>query len=340
MGLTVERGHEALPTVRASQLAPEAPEQHWLVTELWGQGAVGILGGHPKSCKSWLGLELAVAVASGRPCLSRFSVDKPGTALIYLAEDSLPMVRARLTSICEARGIELASLELHVITSPSLRLDSAADCSRLAVTLQRLRPQLLVLDPLVRLHRLDENNASEMSGLLSELRELQRRFDVAIVLVHHTRKRTAASPGEALRGSSDLYAWTDVTAHVARTAEGQLVLTVEHRSAPSPEPITLALVSRADGSRTHLEIVEGGPRPSRKLPRTLEQTVLEALADSSNGPLGTEALRTTINVQKQRLVRALHDLEKQGLVSRDGPRGGWLRVRDDGQATLPITATE
>lgn len=339
MGLTVDRNHEALPTVRASQLTPEPPEQHWLVTDLWGQGAVGILGGHPKSCKSWLGLELAVAVASGQPCLSRFSVDKPGAALVYLAEDSLPMVRARLASICEARGIELASLELHVITSPSLRLDSSADCSRLAVTLERLRPRLLVLDPLVRLHRLDENNAQEMSGILSELRELQRRFDVAIVLVHHARKRTAASPGEALRGSSDLYAWTDVTANVARSAEGQLVLTVEHRSAPSPEPITLALVSRADGSRTHLEIVEGGPRPSRKLPRTLEQTVLEALAASSDGPQSTETLRTLVNVQKQRLVHALKDLEKQGLVSRAGSRGGWLRVREGDQARLPLAAT-
>ena len=46
----------------------------------------------PKACKSWLGLEMAVSVASATPCLGTFPVREPGGVLIYLAEDSLEAV--------------------------------------------------------------------------------------------------------------------------------------------------------------------------------------------------------------------------------------------------------
>ena len=58
-----------LPVQPAWRLA-EAPEQRrWLVDQLWSEEAVGIIGGEPKCCKSFLALDLAVAVAAGTPCL-------------------------------------------------------------------------------------------------------------------------------------------------------------------------------------------------------------------------------------------------------------------------------
>src|SRR6516165_6998848 len=68
-----------LPVQRASELSTDsAPLTHWLVQELWSDQAVGILGGEPKCCKSFLALDLAVSVASGAPSLyqSRFSLPR------------------------------------------------------------------------------------------------------------------------------------------------------------------------------------------------------------------------------------------------------------------------
>ncbi len=61
-----------LPVEQAYRLADRAEEQRWLVTGLWSEQAVGIVGGEPKCCKSFLALDLAVAVASGTACLRRF----------------------------------------------------------------------------------------------------------------------------------------------------------------------------------------------------------------------------------------------------------------------------
>ncbi|MDE3116188.1 MAG: AAA family ATPase, partial [Pseudomonadota bacterium] len=58
-----------LPVQPAHRLLDRPEEQRWLVDALWSEEAVGIIGGEPKCCKSFLALDLAVAVAAGTPCL-------------------------------------------------------------------------------------------------------------------------------------------------------------------------------------------------------------------------------------------------------------------------------
>jgi hypothetical protein len=301
-----------LPVARAADLEIASAEHQWLVRQIWTQHAVGIVGGAPKSCKSWLGLDLAVSVASGTPCLGRFAVDDPGTAL------ALPLVRDRIAGLCLHRGLPLASLDLLVITAPSLRLDLAADQARLRATVARRKPRMLVLDPLVRLHRLDENSSADISGLLGFLRELQREYDVAIVLIHHMSKRRRADLGQSLRGSGDLHAWTDDSAYLThRHGSDRLVLVTEHRSAPAPRPVELRLVSRPDGSATHLEIVgdvtlDDGAAPAPGTP-ALADRILAALRGAQR-PLHRAELRETLRSNNQRLGDALTGLQRNGAV--------------------------
>ena len=184
-----------LPVAPAWRLAEGVPEQRWLVTGLWSEEAVGIVGGEPKCCKSFLALDLAVAVAAGVPCLRRFAVPHSGRVLLYAAEDALATVRRRLEGIAAAAGVELADLDIQVITAPTLRLDLDADRRSLALTVAKLQPRLLILDPFVRLHRIDENASGEVAPLLAYLRELQRRHHVAVLVVHHAKKGCRKSAG-------------------------------------------------------------------------------------------------------------------------------------------------
>ena len=185
-----------LPITPAWQLSGRAPESRWLVTGLWSSEAVGIVGGEPKCCKSFLALDLAVAVASGAPALRRFPVAAPGRVLLYAAEDALHIVRARLEGVCAAADCRLQDLDIQVITAPSVRLDLPADRDALERTVADLKPKLLILDPFVRLHRIDENSSGEVAPLLAYLRELQRRHALAVLLVHHAKKPQATcAPG-------------------------------------------------------------------------------------------------------------------------------------------------
>ena len=305
---TPDAGDSLLPVALAAQLAAHQPETQWLVRPLWGRAAVGVIGGQPKLGKSWLGLSLAVSVASATPCLDRFPVDNPGRALVFLAEDALPMVRARIEALCHHHRLDIAGLDLHVITAPSLRLDLGRDQERLAATVAALRPALLLLDPLIRFHRCEENSSTEISALLAYLRELQRTFDLAVALVHHVSKRSRARPGQALRGSSDLHGWLDCGAYLSRDHDDQLRLTLEHRSAPAPDPIPLALVSRPDGSATHLEVLRAHQPTVDSAVPSLHDRVLDSLRQSAR-PVPRSALRAHLKVQNHRLGIVLTELE-------------------------------
>ena len=303
----------ALPVQRASQLECNGPQTQWLVEELWTDQAVGILGGEPKCCKSFLALDVAVSVASGAAALRQFPVRRTGPVLLFPAEDSLAVVRQRLEGIAAAAQVPFASLPVQVITAPSLRLDTAIDRERLDHTVQQHRPVLLILDPLIRLHRVDENDASQIAALLSYLRELQRKFHLAVMLVHHARKDSHASrPGQALRGSSALHGWGDSNLYMRRKGS-QLTLSTEHRAAPSQDHIPLQLTESA--STVSLTVVQP-TQPQPDSAPTPVQRVREALAQL-NAPVAARQLQKLCGIRTAAMCAALTELSNKGEVVRN-----------------------
>jgi len=310
-----------LPVQRAAELASSGPQTQWLIQDLWTDQAVGILGGEPKCCKSFLALDLAVSVASGAACLRQFPVRRHGSVLLFPAEDSLAIVRQRLEGIAAAAQVPFGSLGVQVITAPSLRLDTPADRQRLSNTVQALRPILLVLDPLIRLHRVDENDATQIAALLSYLRELQRQFQLAVVLVHHARKDSHASrPGQALRGSSELHGWGDSNLYLRRKGN-QLTLSTEHRAAPSQDHIPLQLT--VSGSTASLSVLERSSSPAPSEPTVIER-VRQALAQLSE-PAPVQQLRQLCGIRTAAVCSALGELSKLGEVRHDA-RGYQLKL--------------
>ena len=307
---------QPLPSQLVGSLAVAPVDQRWLIDGLWVEQGVGVIGGQPKSFKSWLALEMATAIAAGIPCLGLFEVRNPGPTLVYLAEDALPDVRQRLVSICKARELELDTLELHVITAPTLRLDVEDDFRRLIETIKLVKPRLLVLDPFVRLHTSDENRSNEVAAILGRLRDIQRSLEVAILVVHHARKVTAGlSPGQALRGSTDFHAWVDCLIFLQRDRQGLRLIT-EHRSAPAMDPLYIDL----DPRTPHLFPLEPGENNASK--PSLHDRVLAEI-DRAQEPLTRTELRARLRVNNKRLGDTLTRLEELGHLRRTAK--GWQR---------------
>lgn len=311
-----------LPVEPAHRLAARAEERRWLVTGLWAEEAVGIVGGEPKCCKSFLALDLAVSVAAGTPCLRRFPVSRAGRVLLYAAEDALHVVRRRLEGICAAAGVMLQDLDVQVITAPAVRLDLEADRASLDETVAKLSPRLLVLDPFVRLHRIDENASGEVAPLLAYLRELQRRHGVAVVLVHHAKKGGGrARAGQALRGSSEFHAWGDSNLYLRRHGD-DLTLTVEHRAAPSVPALALDLAQRGDALA--LEVVERDAASEAVAPASLDERITQALA-GAGGPVTLADLRASLRIRNATLYERLAALTAAGALVRSS--GGYRLAR-------------
>jgi hypothetical protein len=301
-----------LPVLPAAKLPSHAPEQRWLVDQLWGTEAVGIIGGEPKCCKSFLALDLAVSVASGTACIGRFGVAHAARVLLFAAEDPLHVVRERLEGITAARGLTLKNLPLFVITATRLRLDDSTCCEQLCETVEKANPALLVLDPFVRLHAVDENNAGEVAPLLGFLRKLQRQHHLAVALVHHARKDAGRlRPGQALRGSSEFHAWGDSNLYLRRRDQ-LLRLSVEHRAARAPDDLTLELAADPLALRiTDTTAPEVTPADQPSPAARIEQALLAA-----DAPLGVRELRAVCRIRSETLCATLDTLLADGRVIR------------------------
>jgi AAA domain len=318
MTMTIS-GEQVLPVVRVDELPSDEIAERWLVEQLWCASSVGVIGGAPKCAKTWLGLDMALSVATGTPCLGRYAVPEPGPVLVYLAEDALRAVRERIDGMARHRGLDLDQVEVHVITVPVLRLDQDRDRARLWETVRRLRPLLLVLDPLVRLHGIDENHAGDVAELLAYFRSLQRQLALSVLLVHHTRKNATdgVAAGLGLRGSGDIHAFGDSNLYLRRSEE-HLILSSEHRAAPASAPVYLRLVAD-DAETTYLEVVAA---PGDETGPGLPEQVLGLL--TAGRVLTRERLRASLAVKNERLGVALESLERTGKIRRTSC--GWQRL--------------
>lgn len=303
-----------------ADVEPLSSEQLWLIEGLWLQGGVGILGGAPKVCKTFLAAQLSLAVATAKPALGRYPVQRPGPVLFFGAEDSLAALRLRFDGLASAHGDDLKQLPLYLLDVPLLRLDRDKHLQRLRAAIDRCQPRLLVLDPFIRIAKVDENSAAEVSSVLGSLREIQRDFDLAVLVVHHARKSPASHPAQALRGSSDFAAWSDSNLYLARHKQ-DLTLFLEHRSAPAPKPLRLRL---APDPAPHLVLVDDDddndpPAASSLIP--LQHDIVACLS-MTHRPLPTVELRHRLCKRKQDVVHALAELQTLRRVTRT-PRG-WL----------------
>lgn len=329
---------ERFPVELASALPSVPEERRWLIEGLWSTEAVGVIGGEPKTMKTTAALSMAVTVAAGVPCLGRFPAAQTGRVLLYAAEDAPHVVRERLEGLCDHAGVNLGALDLHVITTPVLRIDVADEQQRLANTIAELLPILLILDPFCRLHRsIDENQSSEVAPLLAFLRELQRRYSLAVALTHHSRKGAAKQRGgQALRGTSEFHAWVDSAWYLRRIDDDRLTLSVEHRSAPSLSG--MRLVVRRDRDRLlglDLDSSSGGAAPTTSTPALSPLERVEAALATSSTPMPLGELRRVCGIRTSHVCDAVNALLRAGRVRKTADGYQFVNDLGDGADRFP-----
>ena len=124
-------------------------------------------------------------------------------------------------------------------------------------------------------------------------------------------KRARRDPGQALRGSSDLHAWTDSACYLLRRGDA-LRLVIEHRAAAAPEPLEVRLAQ----DPCHLAVCGTADVAPPPLAEAVRAELRRAAA-----PLSRAALRRALKVNNARLGETLVVLEARGLLERSA--AGW-----------------
>lgn len=212
----------ALGTFTAAELqGMEFPPIRWIVPEVLPEGLT-ILAGKPKLGKSWLALDMALAVANGGNALGR---DCPQGPALYLAlEDNQRRLQRRLNRV-EPHGPWPEALEMHTRWP---RFD-AGGLGRIEAWIKsRDGARLVIVDTLAVVRPVakasDTAHASDYAALRG-LHQLAAEHGIAVLLIHHLRKADAGDPFDTVSGSTGLTGAADTTLILTRReSEGGVVL--------------------------------------------------------------------------------------------------------------------
>lgn len=243
----------------AHLLDEEFPDTQWLVSGLITRGGTAVIGGLPKAAKkTWLGTEIAVAVATGTKVCGEFLAEL-GTVCYFYAEDTRRQIRNRIRALLAGAARERPVDRLHLEPRGSfIDVMRDAELAWIIASCRRVgQVDLLVLDPLRDIHSGEEDKSDSMREVMRRLRLVGEILGCTVLAVHHAGKPSEATArrggGQQLRGSGSIHGSVDSGIYFVK-CEGDGVSTFtntvesEIKGARSAGTFTLKLQIEDDSS--------------------------------------------------------------------------------------------
>jgi hypothetical protein len=197
------------------------PPRQWLLAYQFCCGYVSSLVGAGGSGKSALRLLQYISLALGRP-LSGQHIFRRCRVLLISLEDDRNEVQRRIKAVLDHFQIDRADLKGWLFCATPKRAKLAelkgkervvGDLERqIRAAIQRRKPDLVALDPFVRLHDLTENDTGDMAFVCDLLVILAVENNIGVDIPHHVHKgQIAPGDADAGRGASGIRDATRLT---------------------------------------------------------------------------------------------------------------------------------
>ena len=308
----------------------------WLVENTLLRDTVGMIVGSPKMGKSWLSLDLAVSVATGKPFLDFFPVVSPGAVVYISKEDPEYSLQDRLGKILQQKGfggtIDYQDSRI-VLNFPQggesipLILDLSRSFSftepkidQLILDLREIEAQvgkiaLVIFDPILRmLHDVDEYKVSDINeALFDPSSKIVKELETSVLLIHHRSKGQGSS--KQSYGSVAFHAFSDSTLYLQGSeipADGWVKVKNEFKSAPE-----FSWAYRfAELDQQYLP--EARLRDERSIDSPIGMELVEAIRKKADtGALVTELEVLLPDLTIFQIRDQVKSLEAQGLLRRE-----------------------
>jgi len=292
----------------------------WRVEGLLPERGVGVLVGGEGSGKTFVAVDLCMAIANGTAYANNFHTTQ-GRVLYAAAEDKLG-VGSRFVAHHQSSGLSVDNITLW----QGISLADLADIEYLEQSGERF--QFVVIDTLSKATpRLDENDNSAMASAIGRAYQLGAMWNAFVLLVAHSGKE--ASKG--IRGASSLTANVDTILKVTRPGRGKQVglSLVKQKAGPEGTTLNFSLEpaevrNTQTGELTSSLIVKPASRSAADLIRIVLQDgdmplqeVVERVTRHSLDPCYS-------GVTREAVKQALHRMVKSGELTNNGGNYGFF----------------
>jgi len=195
---------EAMPL---AQLIKNAKEIDYIANPILPRGCLIVLAGKGGVGKSLLGLHIAYCVSNGKPIFSYY--DSKQTKVLLIDNENNPTILRERVELMGLNPLE----NIDVVSFTGWRLDRRGALAKLKHLIQSNGYGLVVMDNWTTLvSTVEENDAVQVSNILTNLRRIAYGTGCTILLIHHQRKGLAYAVNESdeLRGSSVMFNEPDI----------------------------------------------------------------------------------------------------------------------------------
>lgn len=181
---------------KAYDLLQEPDEQLscWIGNDVLPKGGTLVLGGEAKIGKSHVMLELVRALSTGTPPFEMPMLQVPEPCKVLLIDQELGrlQLKKRLKKVFARHQPSTYRDTFDFITrEPVIKLESEEGRTELLEAVEHFRPNVLILDPISKLHNFEENSNADILKLCTLLETFKKAYmsnGMSIIMAHHFRK--------------------------------------------------------------------------------------------------------------------------------------------------------
>lgn len=263
-------GHSEPETISATNPFPidgkTLARRPWMIPGLLLRSQITLMVAPPGIGKSLLTLQLALICNAGIPEWHGWRPRSSYRSLIINVEEDETEMKRRLLGACmkmqisqdRITGIFLAQANGIVIAKADSRTKTVTATpvlEQIVQTILALHIDIVVVDPFAETFAGDENSNSELKWAAVLWREVARRTNAAVLLVHHAKKYAQHMAGDmdAARGGGAL-------AGVARIVSTLFTMTSEEAERLQIPPEDRVRFIRFDDAKANLSLVSSAAR--------------------------------------------------------------------------------
>lgn len=309
----------------------------WMVEDWMPIDTVAFVVSPPGAFKTWAVLDLVVSVASGRPFLGSFPVLEPGPVLLIQQEDYHGQVAERLGLVTSAKfGLDwdwdpqsedffvpdAPNLPIFIHPDRLLRFEDAAMMDALEREIARLRPKLVVLDPLYSAGNTDDYMAKTAEQMFA-FKRWRDKYQCSFFVVHHTKKsREGVDTREQAWGSQFLNAFLETGWQLRPYTEELHAITLQRHFKVKQNPVGLKLnfdISTNFPFRYKVQCEEFD------LSKVDDKLAIVSVIEKHAGGLNATDLAEKLKVHRSTVSRKAKELISKGVLTQSA----------DGKYTIP-----
>jgi hypothetical protein len=280
------------------------PPLNWIAPNVLPEG-LSMLAGKPKIGKSWMGLDLAIAVAAGGKFLGEEC--QQGDVLALFLEDNDRRLQRRMTMMLGAQT-EVWPERLTYATNWPRLADGGNDLIREWIGKAK-KPRLIVVDILEKVRqRVTSKQTTQYSAdyeALESLHKIATEFQLSVLVLHHQRKAVADDLMDTVSGTLGIGGALDTLLVLGTDEMGHFL----YGRGRDLEEFSMII---RQNERCRWDSLGSKPEGQASPERQKIVTVLR----QSDKPMGVDAIAAAVGAKKANIKALLSKMHQEGAVER------------------------